>query len=98
MPSPPKSLSQRLYSEPVTIASGAAQNFDTRGFNYITILSPAGTTTTYSRVNSIDASAHVTDPATATSTVASDTMEAIAVDWPFFRVSAASGPCDVCLV
>ena len=94
----PKSLSQRLYATPTTVVVGTPQNFDARGYDYFTILSPTGSTVTFSRVMTIDASAHVTDPTDAQETVASNTMNAEAVDWPFYRVSTVGGSCQVSLV
>ncbi len=94
----PKSPTQHLYAVPTTIVVGTPQNFDARGRTYFTILAPVGSTVTFSRVNSSGASAHVTDPATAQVVVTADTISNIPVDWPFYRVSTAGGPCDVCLV
>lgn len=92
------SIAQKLYSTPVTVTTAAGANFDARGYSYFTILAPTGSTVTYSRVMSMSASSHNSDPATAQGTVASNTMSAVAVDWPFYRVTTSGGSCQVSLV
>ena len=94
----PNSLLKKLHFVPEEIASGGAKNYDARGFAVFTILAPAGTTVTFSRVMSIEATGHNNDPTPAEETVAADSMNAEIVDWPFYRVSAASGPCQVAFV
>jgi hypothetical protein len=94
----PNSLLKKLHFVPETIASAGAKNFDARGFSIFIVLAPAGTTVTFSRVMTMAATGHNNDPVTAQETVASNTMNAEVVDWPFYRVSAANGPCQVAFV
>lgn len=94
----PNSLLKKLHFEPEEIATGAAKNFDARGFTTFTILAPAGTTVTFSRIMSMAATGHNNDPTAAQETVAATNINAEIVDWPYYRVSAAGGPCQVAFV
>lgn len=79
------------------LASGAAVVIDARGMKYITVITGSGATATVSRVDTPTASAHTTGTENSF-TVAATTKTATAVDWPFWRVSVASGPCRIGLV
>ena len=94
----PNSLLKKLWFVSEEIATGDSKNFDARGFTLFTILAPAGTTVTFSRIMSMAATGHNNDPATAQETVSPDSMNNEIIDWPFYRVSAASGPCQVAFV
>jgi hypothetical protein len=94
----PNSLLKKLHFVPEEIATGAAKNFDARGFSYFTVLAPNNSIVTFSRVMSMSASAHVNDPGAAQTIMTTDTISAIPVDWPFYRVSTETGPCQVAFV
>ncbi len=94
----PNSLLKKLHFVPEEIATDGAKNFDARGFEYFVVLAPNLSIVTFSRVMSMDASAHVNDPATAQTIMTTNTVSAIPVDWPYYRVSTATGPCQVALV
>lgn len=83
-----------FFEEPAVLEAGGAKNFDVHMLNKITIITGAGATATYSRVDSMDAVAHTTGVENGT-TVPANTKETIDVDWPFFRVSVAGGTCRV---
>jgi hypothetical protein len=94
----PNSLKKKLHFVPEEILAAGAKNFDARGFSYFTVLAPNLSIVTFSRVMSISASAHVGDPGAAQTIMTTNTMSAIPVDWPFYRVSTATGPCQVAFV
>jgi hypothetical protein len=79
-------------TEPVTIEDGQGQTFDIRGARGVVILPAAGATATYSKVDSLAASAHDT------ATDATTTTEVFAEKWAFIRVSTAGGDTRCCVV
>lgn len=91
-------LKSRLFGGNVTtLAAGEAETFDCRGMAAITIITGAGATATYSRVNDETDAAHVTGAENG-STVAATTKLTIPTDWPFIRVSSAGGATRVAMV
>ena len=79
---------------PRTLAAGTSAVIDTRNFSRITITTEAASTATVSRVNSVTAVANSAAVAQ-NFTVAAATRGVTAVDWPFFRVTAAGGTVHV---
>ena len=94
----PNSLLKKLHFVPEEILAAGAKNYDARGFSMFTVLAPNASIVTFSRVMSMGASAHVSDPAAAQTIMTTNTMSAIPVDWPYYRVSTATGPCQVAFV
>lgn len=78
---------------PATLADGDAIVVPTGEGIRLTIITGAGATATYSRVDDHDASAHGT-----TGTVAASTRLSIDTDWPYYRVSVAGGTCRVAVI
>lgn len=81
-------------AEPVTLAAGEGQTFDIRGNRGVNIIAGAGATATYSKVDSLSASAHDT----ATDATVAAGSEAFVEKWAFIRVSSAGGNTRVCVV
>ena len=72
-----------------SVAAGASQVFDARGMAVLNVIAGSGGTVTVSRVDSATASADTTSLVT---------TFPHSVDWPFFRVSAATADARVGLV
>lgn len=66
----------------------------TPGSGWLTVISGAGATVTVSRVDSRRATAHTTGTENSF-TVAATTRTTTEVDWPYYRVSVAGGPCRI---
>lgn len=88
---------QRFLRPPFTVADGAQICLDASGLRLVTIIAGAGATVTVSRVDAPDASAHTTGTQNSF-TVAADTRTATTIDWPFYLISVAGGPCRVASV
>jgi hypothetical protein len=73
-------------------ARGARQ----RGRSTLTVIAEAGATATVSRVNSAQATEHIAGAGQFT--VTGGEMEALPVDWPYYRISVANGGCRVALL
>lgn len=105
-------MPKRDATRVVALADGEAVVMDCRGFKNLTIITGSGATATYSRVDSRgkNNSPATAGPALTAAvfpvattgtengaTVAATTKLLIPIDWAYFRVSTASGPCRVCL-
>lgn len=84
------------YAEVQSLAASGVVNVDARGASNLTVISGSGATTTVSRVDSMAAAAHTTGTENQF-TVAATTKTVTAVDWPFYRISVAGGPCRFAL-
>jgi hypothetical protein len=88
---------QKLFATlPLVVASGGAAVVDARGMRQLTIITGAGTAT-LSRVDSEGAAADAPEVA-GNATVATGTRLVVAVDWPFYRITAAGGDARVACV
>lgn len=80
----------RFLRGPRVLGDGEAYVIDARALRQLTVITGAGCTATVSRVDTPDAGAHTTGAENAF-TVAATTKTTTAVDWPFYRISAAGG-------
>lgn len=80
-----------------SIAAGAALVIDARHCRNLTIITGAGATATYSRVDSPTAIAHVSGAENG-GTVAATTKLVTVVDWPWYRIDSAGGTTRVGIV
>jgi hypothetical protein len=74
----------------IVVGSGTSFVLDARGMSIVTVITGAASTATVSRVDSDGAVADSGDVA-ANQSVAIATRLNITVDWPFYRVTAATG-------
>lgn len=84
----------RFLQTPIALADAGAVVMDTRAMKNLTVITGVGCTATVSRVDTPNANAHTTG-AENSFTVAATTKTVTAIDWPFYRVSAAGGPCRI---
>lgn len=82
---------------PATIAAGASLVVDARGMNILSVITGATSTATIARVDSDGAVADSADAAANTSVTAA-TKTSVAVDWPFYRITAATASVRVACV
>lgn len=87
-----------LVREVVTLAAGEAKNFPAQLMAKMSVQAGTGATVLWSRVNSMAATAHGTLAGAVITPPAAGDLATIAVDWPYYRVSTASGPATVALV
>lgn len=87
-----------IYRNVVTLADGEGQTFDARAMAKMSVLAGTGATVLWSRVNAPNATAHGTLAGAVITPPAATALTTLAVDWPYYRVSTADGPCYVAIV
>lgn len=73
-----------------SLTDGQAIVVQALGRSVLTVISESGATATVSRVDSLDAESHTTGSQNQFE-VAAENRTATNVDWPYYRISAASG-------
>lgn len=91
-------LARQQSAGVTTITAGTAVVLDARMCKTLTIISGTGATVGYSRVDSPTASAHTTGTENAVTGITANTKTVVTVDWPFYRINTAGGPCRISLV
>ncbi len=86
-----------FYRKVIPVPAGDHVTFDARGMTRVSVLTIAGGTTTWSRVDSDSTQTHGTG-ARVVAHAGGNLLVSLAVDWPFYRVSATSQPLVVAVV
>lgn len=94
---PPNNFENKMWANiAVSVAPGGSVVVDARGMTVLSVLTGGGTAT-LSRVDSDTAAGDAAETA-GNASVAATTKLSVTVDWPFYRITAATAACRVACV